>query len=631
MIGTSPKTSVKTSVYLSFFILLSGMIFASGCAYFNTFYLARKNFNNGEYKRRSDKGVLNTEAKKSYNEAISWGTEVLDTYRTSRYVDDSLYIMGMSYYRLAQYVEARTKFNELMQAFPASEYVPSATLYKAKCLVRLGQNDEAREILLELMNSKDRSIVGDAALTLAEERYDQEDWNELLTSSKRVIDLNPDKEVLAKALYFQGEALYRLERYDECVEILQQVVNKKIDPELRFLVNSRIALSAAEQGDYDEAMSYLTEIENKGEFSDFAPRIRLDIGFIHEIQGDDEEAVSTYTKLAGDYPDSLAAREAWYRIGTITLKDLSKTDEAKKAFEMVKKGKAKSNASWVVEAELKSTQIDSLKAKVEAIDRIDKNDTDKLSRTRFSLAELYTFSFGRPDSALTQYRFITEEAPDTEFAIKSVYFINHHDLEQRGELTQESEEALMKTIIDEYPESEFAQNLKVYLGLIEHTPDEKAFLDADMARLNVQDPTVYMPLYQKVIDSFPDSKSAFKARFTMAYYYEHELGERDKAFELYKSLAAETPTVNSDTYVTLAKDKLAYAEQEERILKEKLQNIAYFDSILDGSHTVSETADDTGDKEAVTQTGAAGAGSAFTGLRKIRARNERIRSRYYTD
>ena len=42
---------------LTFIILISAVMF-SGCAYFNTFYLAKKNFSDAEVLRKREKGKV---------------------------------------------------------------------------------------------------------------------------------------------------------------------------------------------------------------------------------------------------------------------------------------------------------------------------------------------------------------------------------------------------------------------------------------------------------------------------------------------------------------------------------------------------------------------------------------------
>lgn len=600
-----------------------------GCAYFNTFYLAKKNFNNAERQRLRDNGVVKSNTKKMYKEAIEQSSEILTEYTTSRYVDDSLYIIGMSHYYQNEYLKARTKFNELMKAFPESEFATIVLYYKAKCLIELDQNDDALTILLDLVNSKNSSVNGLAGLAIAEMNLNNEQWDELLNASQKVIDLNPKKEELFKAIFYKGEALYQLERCEECTQTLQELSGIKIEPELRFRVNSLNALAKAKLGKYEEAMTFLESMENKGEFSNYAPRIRFEIGKIYELKGDDELAIDTYRKMAGDFPDSLAAKEGWYSIGKLLIKDLSKVLEAKEAFDMVKEGRAKTTESWFVEAQIKSVQIDSIIARIEEIEEIE-DDPEAIARARFSLAEIYTFSFDRPDSALTQYRLILEEAPETEFAVKSDYFLCINELQSDGEYSEEAEKALMMEIVNKYPESEFAQKLRIFIGLIEKPPDVIAFLEAEHSRMFGKGPDVYIPLYQAVVDSFPKTKSSYQARFLAAYYYEHDVGNWEKALDLYEKLASEEPTVNSEVYINLAKEKLEYADQEEKFLEEINNNIAYYEMKIDEIETGIDTVSEIVHKP-IELNGSQVQDNGYSGLRKIRERNARIRSRYFTD
>jgi len=48
--------------------------------------------------------------------------------------------------------------------------------------------------------------------------------------------------------------------------------------------------------------------------------------------------------------------------------------------------------------------------------------------------------------------------------------------------------------------------------------------------------------------------------FLTAYFYEHYTGDKEKAFEVYRELSEETPTVNSEKYVNLAIEKIKFAD-----------------------------------------------------------------------
>ena len=605
-------------------LLLILLIFSllSGCVYFNTFYLAQKNFKNAEIQRIRDNGAISADTKKKYTDAINWSSEVYRNYSDSRYVDDSLYIIGMSNYYLKDYFRARTTFSGLITTFPESKVAQDARYYMARSLMGLGQYDEARMILNELATTGSREFKGRAGITLAEITYENEEWNELLVAAQTVIDANPEKSELDQAIFYKGKALFELERFEECISTLESLSRDGLQPELLFRINSLIAQSKAKLGVYKDALGIMSSMENKGEFVPFEPKIRLEIGKIYELQENFDIAIETYRKMAGDFPDSLEAKEAWYRVGTLLMTDLSKAREAKDAFDMVEKGRAKTTEPWFVDAKIKSVQIDSMTVRIKRIEELEDNPETR-ARARFSLAELYMYSFNRPDSALTQYRRIVEETPNSDYAVMSDFFMRRNELIKSNRLTEETEKEMVREIIEQYPDNEYTQKLKVYAGIIDTPPYVIALEKAEIAKFSGQSSSIYIPLYKAVIDSFPTTKSAYQARLVLAYSYEHDVGDMDKALELYKELASETPTVNSSEYVDKAKEKLDYYQQEPRMIEEIQRYLAGYTGIK---------REDIPHEETLTQPGTTDSTeSGYTGYKKIRARNARIHSRYFTD
>lgn len=606
------------------YLLLLFLIFSvvEGCAYFNAFYLAKKSYNDAEREREKANGVTNVNAKNNYSNAIKNAKEVLDKYGNSRYADDSMYIIGMSYYYQNEFVLARSQFDELIKLYPNSKFILEAQYFKARSLIGLSQYENARIILNDLVKTNDRSMKGRAGLTLAEITYAGEEWNELLTGAQSVIDSDPEKAELARSILYKGEALYQLGRYEDSISTLETLSRFKLEPELRFKANSFIAQSKAKLGDFEQALVYLRNMEDRGEFNSFAPRIRFEIGKIYETQGEKELAIDTYKKMAGDFPDSLSARNAWYRVGMILLDDLANAKEAKDAFNLVVKGNVRTKESWLVDATIKSTQIDSMYARLDRIDKLT-DDIENLARTRFALAELYTFSFERADSALTQYRRIMEEAPGTEYAIMSDFFVRRETLIESGKYSEESEREMINDLISLYPNSEFIGKLRAYIGLENDTPHVLALKKAEESRMNGQPWETYIPLYQEVVDSFPDTRSAYLARFVLAYSYEHDAGEKDKAMELYRSLAVEKPTFVNSEFVEKAREKLEFYEDEPKMVEDIKKYLAGYESRKNNNLSY-ETNEQAVIELQVDENG-------YSGTRKIRERNARIRSRYFTD
>ena len=600
---------------LPIFLLLSG------CVYFNTFYMAQRNFKIAEIQFKRDKGV-SQKNKSNYSNSIEAAAEVVRDFPDSKYVDDSLFIIGVSYYRTEDYTRALGKFNEIQQAFPNSEFAEESKYYKALSLIEIEEYDDARILLNELIVSGNRSLKGRSGLALANISLRDESWDDLLKNAQNIIDSKPEKEELHSAYAYKGDALFRLERFDECIATIEEMLTFKIDAGLKFRGNLLIASAKAKLGNFEESLNYLEKMQGRGEFAAKEDSIRLQMGKIQELKGDKEQAMETYRKLTGDHPDSLSTKMAYFLLGNLLIEDLSKSEDAREAYDNVKKNKARTTEQWALDAETKSNQISMLEKTLEQIEAED--DSLARARLRFSLAELYTFSFNRPDSALSQYHFIIEEAPGTDFAVRSEYFLGLHELRDSDSYSEETDNELMEDIIEKYPESAFTQRLKVHLGLIEKPPEIVEFLKAEEAKLSGEDPELYMPMYRAIADSFPDTEAACKSLFAMAYFYEHELDEMEKARELYTELAGIEDHIFGKTYIKYAKDKLQLEKDEEKILKDiekSIDKLAY-----EGSRYAEYSPEETNISVDVKEQK-----EELTGYRKIRARNARIRSRYYSD
>ncbi len=601
------------------------LLFDSGCAYFNAFYLAKRNFRDGEFERGKNEGISNQTSNKNYREAVKWAREVIAEYPDSKYVDDSMYIISLSQYYQKNYTMARSQLDELLRTFPESEYREEAKYYKALSYIGLEQYENAILVLDDLIKTDDSDMKSQAGLAYAEIAELNERWDGLLEAAETVLGMKPGRNEFIKACIYKGEALYNLERYEECVEVLEPLEDfGKMDIDSKVNYTIRLAQSQAQLESYDKALSLLSVLESKGEFMPYHDELSLEKGFIYELQGDDELAAETYTLMAADYPDSVAADDAWYRVGVITLKDLSLANDARQSFEKVGQQPPNVTAPYYVDAKQKIANIDSLNAHLSRIKEYE-GDIEKITKTRFSLGGLYMFMFDRPDSAAGQYQTILRDAPGTEFAIMSDFYIRRFSAMEDGQIDEATERAVAEEIITEYPSSDFAVTLRNYIGVTDNTPHVIALQKAEDARNSGASWEEYLPLYQEVADNYPESRSAYQARLNLAYYYEHDAGDSEKSVEIYRELADETPSFISEMYVETARDKIRYLEEEPALLEEIRTYIADFDMRREESPNETQAADNIA--VAVIDSPEKG----LTGFQRIRARNARIRSRYYSD
>lgn len=86
-------------------ILLIASSILSGCAYFNAFYNTKRSFHDGEREREKTTELRSKPA--GYTKAVEAGAKLVEIYPHSRYVPETLFIMGQSYYWLEDYFKAK--------------------------------------------------------------------------------------------------------------------------------------------------------------------------------------------------------------------------------------------------------------------------------------------------------------------------------------------------------------------------------------------------------------------------------------------------------------------------------------------------------------------------------------------
>ncbi|HZI89020.1 MAG TPA: outer membrane protein assembly factor BamD, partial [Candidatus Polarisedimenticolia bacterium] len=127
------------------------LIASSGCAYYNTFYLARRYFREGQ--RAQERSLSETpaaEAVAKYDATIRQCAKILVEYPKTKWLDDALYTMGAAMYGKGDYAGAIKKFGELRANVPKSPFVPDSKLMEALSLYRRKEYIEAEAMFRQV-------------------------------------------------------------------------------------------------------------------------------------------------------------------------------------------------------------------------------------------------------------------------------------------------------------------------------------------------------------------------------------------------------------------------------------------------------------------------------------------------
>ena len=127
-------------IYVQLFLLT---IFLGGCAYFNMYFNAKESYKEAEKKRRT----TNTIDKNLYENTIKELSKILEFYPDSKWVDDALLMMVLSYLRQGENYKAQKKFIELLKKYPDSDLSDQAKVYLAETEIALKNYEEARKLI----------------------------------------------------------------------------------------------------------------------------------------------------------------------------------------------------------------------------------------------------------------------------------------------------------------------------------------------------------------------------------------------------------------------------------------------------------------------------------------------------
>src|SRR5262245_46771967 len=225
--------------------LAVAVLLACGCAYFNTFYNAKQLYKEAETTRA--KGTPDQAAAK-YDGAIKKCLDLIRFHPNSRYVDDALYMVGMSHFYRAEYVQSQASFRDLLGRFPHSEFAERAWFQMGLAGLRVGDVAGAASAFESLEKAFPKSdYVVEAAYRTAESRLTSEDDEEARRALLEFIEKHAQSRFVGEAELAIARTYYDEGRFEEARREYEQVLKHGPSTELRYEAELHIALTKREQ------------------------------------------------------------------------------------------------------------------------------------------------------------------------------------------------------------------------------------------------------------------------------------------------------------------------------------------------------------------------------------------------
>ncbi len=212
-----------------------------GCAKYNTYFNAKRAFNNAErvrddaLRKNQDPPKPVGQQKTDYEMAIAKAQKLLDDYPGHKLSDDALFLRAKSYFRLESYRMSIQQFDLLFQNFPATEYLEESLYLQALNYLLLGALDRSQEYLGQLERAFPNSrYQAEVSRVSGDNFVVMEDWESAAAAYRQYLELGDKAKDRDRVSLKLAECLWELGHWDEVEATLAGMLAKAPPGEVRF-------------------------------------------------------------------------------------------------------------------------------------------------------------------------------------------------------------------------------------------------------------------------------------------------------------------------------------------------------------------------------------------------------------
>lgn len=447
----------------------------SGCVYYNTFFNAKKYYDEGmEAKEKAKSDELPQNAEKAFDSSIEKSLKVIRDYPDSKYVDDAILLMGKALFEKGSYYESIQTMNSLLDNYPDSKLVPQARFYLGQAYKETDENDNAIVNFQFLLDDyPEYSEKKGVRFQLARAQAEVERYGQAVKNLELFLEKVENRALRDQALFLLARCHFHLGEYDVAMETFRTLARQTSSFSVRNESYFWLASSLSKAGDHERAIETIDELVTK----DLDPE---DLMKAQEFRAEElsllgriDESLEEYKKLAIGFPETETAAKAWYHCGLIELEVGGDIDEAKKHFMSAYREAPQS--TYGLDARQMAVELTRY-GRMEEI--IEGDESEKKPVALFLKGEFLFLQMKDYDLALEAYAKLLQNYPESEWAPKAAYAVAYiHDEELGDSLTAD---ATYRQVIERYDGTRYADYARIMLGM-DVDPKETAFYDDELA------------------------------------------------------------------------------------------------------------------------------------------------------
>jgi TonB family protein len=505
-------------IFLSLALL---MLFASGCVYFNTFYYARKSFNEAESQRKAAGRQASRAGAGNYKKAIEKTDKVIEKWPSSKLYDDALYINGVSHYYLEDYSRAEKRLRELVVNYPDSKYNIEARLYLAKARLKLGEEATAMTLFEELFSGiKDKEIRAEAALALGEYYFENKNFTKAEVYFNSLIDSLGNTEDKAIGKMYIADSYFNRFRYNRALKNYKELLKYDLTTPERYKAKFRAGECCYYLNDIEDGLKIFYELADDETYFDSLGAIKLKIAQGYEWEEELPLAIQTYEEVVVENERKPAEAIANYNLGLIYQYDYEDYKKAKEYYDAAKSAGTRTDIYQdALERSSNIGKLESYLNREELDTAATLEDIDQAAETQYLLAELYFTKLGKPDSALQEFKYLADHFPDSYLAPKAL--IAYGLLRRDYYDDTLGYDSVLRRVLKVYPRSDYIPEAIDLLGLSGTIADSgyaaKYYENGESFVFDHRDLDSARYYFGMIVDSFPRSELNTKARYALLW------------------------------------------------------------------------------------------------------------------
>jgi len=417
---------------------LAAAAFACSCAYYNTFYLARKYYDVAVGRQPYLVDRPQSPDNQNLNKSIDYSKKVLGQYSKSKWVDDAYLLWARALLGKDDPGQTIMMLQDFEARYPKSPVVLEAKFYLGVAYRQNRKYRDAARTLDEFLTRAPRhDLAPYALLERARALNSLQEYADAAAAAGLLIERWPKHRLAPMARAARAEARFKNAAYADARDDYRTLglLATTDEDRLAFLLHEADCLEAAKA--YDEEMTLLKGAQSHepppptlpelvaptpGVVQTAGPaaptidrygQLAVRIATVHALQGRVAEAVTMYHGVVRDYPRTPLAAEAQYRIGYAY--EITADDFERARIEYAKVRDIASSA-YTTQAAVRLANLDRI-AKFHSTTR---DTVEAKAEAAFLLAEQYLFQVNKPERALEQYRKIEHDFAGTPWGAKAI-------------------------------------------------------------------------------------------------------------------------------------------------------------------------------------------------------------------